>query len=90
MVENKLCIDRRSNVVFYPGIYIAFFESVEFPVFYVAEPRCKAVANQGEWREDMIAGATGIGKMLINFQNRFVIKESVENISRFAFRRADR
>ncbi|PRX03203.1 UNVERIFIED_ORG: hypothetical protein BCL66_12433 [Martelella mediterranea] len=48
MVENKRRIDGRSDVVFYPGIYIAFFEGVEFPVFYVAEPWCKAFANQGE------------------------------------------
>lgn len=76
-------------MVFQRRIGIGLLEGMEFPLLDVAQPECKTLADQGEQRKDMIARATGIGKMLLDLQNRIVVEQTVEDIDRFALGRAD-
>ncbi len=89
MFENEGAVDRCADMAFQRRIGIGLLECVEFPVLDVSKSRRKTLANQGEDRKNMIARAAGIGKMLLDFQNRVVIKQAVEDIDGLAFSRAD-
>lgn len=87
MLHNEGGVDGRADMVGQSRIGVGLLEDMEFPILDVAEAGCETLADQGE---DMIASATGIGKQLLDLQDRVVIKQAVENIDGFALGRADR
>lgn len=87
MLQTESGVDGRPDMVGQPRIGLGLIEDLEFPVIDVANPGCKTLADQGEQREDMIAGATGIGKQLLGLQDRVVIELAVANMDGFAFGR---
>lgn len=90
VLHNQSGVDGRSDMVRQRRIGVGLLEGMEFPVLDVAKAGRKALADQGEQRKDMIAGATGIGKQLLNLQDCVVIEQAVENIDSFALGWADR
>lgn len=90
MFENEGAVDRCADMAFQRRIGNGLLECVEFLVLDVSKPRHKALADQGKARKNMIARAIGIGKMLLDFKNRVVIKQAVEDIDGLAVSRADR
>lgn len=73
VVENERGVDRRPDVVRQCRICIAFLERVELSILEVA-PRCEPLADQGEQSEDVIAGAAGVGEVLLYFENCVLIE----------------
>lgn len=90
MFENERGVDLCADMAVQRRIGVGFLEYVEFSVLDVSKSRRKTLADQGEERKDMIARATGIGKMLLDLQNRVVIEQTIEDIDGLAFSRADR
>lgn len=75
---------------FEKGVIVRLVDGVEASRFEITQPRCKAFTDQGKEPEDVIASATGIDEMLINFQNGFMVEQSIEYVRRFTLARADR
>jgi hypothetical protein len=90
MLHNETSVDGRADMVGQRRIGIGLLEGVEFPVLDVTQPGCKTLADQGEQRKDMIAGATGMRKQLLDLQDRLLVEQAVENIDSFALGWADR
>jgi len=89
MVKDQRGVDRRADVVRQRRVGIAFFECVELSILQVAQSRCETFADQGKQSEDMIARAASVSKMLLDIQDRILVKQAIEHIGRFAFSRAD-
>lgn len=89
MFENERGVDRCDDMAFQRRIGVGFLECVEFPVLDVSKSRRKTLADEGEERKDMIARATGIGKVLLDLQNRVVIEQTIEDIDGLALSGAD-
>lgn len=53
---------------------------MEFPVLEVAQLRRKAVADQGEQSEDMVACTARIGEVFLDLEDRVLIEQPVEHI----------
>jgi hypothetical protein len=90
VLQNESSVDRCTDVACQRRIGIGLLEGVEFPALDVAQPGREALADQGEQRKDMIAGATGIGKQLLDLQDSVVVEQAVEDIDGLALGRADR
>jgi len=90
VLKDERCVDRRADMVGQRRVGIGLLEGVELPVLDVAQPWCEALADQGEQREYMIAGAAGISEQLFDFQNCVVVEQAVEDIDGFALGRAYR
>lgn len=90
VIKDQGAVDRRPDVVRERRVGIAPLECVELPILEIAQSRCEALADQREQPEDMIAGASGVGEMLLDVEDRVLVKQPIEYVGRLAFSRADR
>ena len=90
VIKDQGAVDRRPDVVRERRVGIAPLECVELPILEIAQSRCEALADQREQPEDMIAGAAGVGEMLLDVEDRVLVKQPIEYVGRLAFSRAYR
>lgn len=57
--KDEVGVKDNADVVLKRRIGVRFLESMEFPTFEITQPRCEALADQGEESKDMITGAAG-------------------------------
>lgn len=78
--QDEIGTDDNPDVLLERGIGVGLLKGMEFPALEITQSWCETLADQGEQGKDVVTSPAGVGEMLLDIEDGFVVEEAIEDV----------